>query len=52
MNKSWYMSKAVWGAVFLGLAGIAEALGVAIPEVVFTLAGALGIYGVRDAIKD
>jgi hypothetical protein len=38
MSKTWYTSKAVWGAIFLGVAGVAEALGVAIPEVVFTLA--------------
>ncbi len=51
MNKSWYTSKAVWGAIFVGLSGVCNALGYAIPDVVYTLAVALGIYGVRDAIK-
>mgnify|MGYP006408585747 CR=1 FL=1 len=51
MNKTWYTSKAIWGAIFLAVAGVAQAFGIVIPDVAYTLAGALGIYGVRDAIK-
>ena len=49
MNKTWYTSKAIWGAIFIGVAGVVEAFGVSVPEVAYTLAAALGLYGIRDA---
>lgn len=48
-TKKWYLSKAIWGAIFLAAAGIAEAFGITIPEVIYAVAAALGIYGIRVA---
>ena len=51
MNKQWYKSKSVWSAFIMGLVGAAQAAGCAIPDGVFTLLAAFGLYGVRSAIK-
>jgi len=51
MDKNWYQSKAMWGAIFLAVVAIANAAGIAIPNEVYGLAAALGIYGLRAAMK-
>ena len=51
-DKAWWASKTVWTAVVAGAVGVLEAVGVvtAVPEVVWTLLAAFGLYGVRDAV--
>ncbi len=51
-DKAWYKSKTVWTSVIAGVVGVAQAAGVieAVPEVVWTLLAAFGLYGVRDAV--
>ena len=51
-DKAWYKSKTVWTSVIAGVVGVAQAAGLieAVPEVVWTLLAAFGLYGVRDAV--
>ena len=49
--KNWYKSKTVWTAIVVGVLGVVQALGVGVPEWLYAVLGALGLYGVRDAIK-
>ena len=51
-DKAWYKSKTVWTSVVAGVVGVLQAVGVveAVPEVVWTLLSAFGLYGVRDAV--
>ena len=51
-DKAWWKSKTVWTSVVAGAVGVAQAAGVveAVPEVVWTLLAAFGLYGVRDAV--
>ena len=51
-DKAWYKSKTVWTSVVAGAVGVLQAAGVveAVPEVVWTLLAAFGLYGVRDAV--
>ena len=51
-DKAWWKSKTVWTSVVAGVVGVAQAEGVieAVPEVVWTLLAAFGLYGVRDAV--
>ena len=51
-DKAWWKSKTVWTSVIAGIVGVAQAAGVieAVPEVVWTLLAAFGLYGVRDAV--
>ena len=51
-DKAWYKSKTVWTSVVAGVVGVLQAAGVveAVPEVVWTLLAAFGLYGVRDAV--
>ena len=51
-DKAWYKSKTVWTSVIAGVVGVAQAAGVieAVPEVLWTLLAAFGLYGVRDAV--
>ena len=51
-DKAWYKSRTVWTSVIAGVVGVAQAAGVieAVPEVVWTLLAAFGLYGVRDAV--
>ncbi len=50
--KAWYKSKTVWTSVVAGVVGVAQAAGVieAVPDVVWQLLAAFGLYGVRDAV--
>ncbi len=51
MDKEWYKSKTIWAAGIIALVGILNAMGIDVPtDLVITLAGALGVYGIRDAI--
>ena len=52
VDKSWYKSKTVWTSIIVGVVGVLQALGAieAVPEVVWTLLAAFGLYGVRDAV--
>jgi hypothetical protein len=45
-DKAWWKSKTVWTSVVAGVVGVVEA----VPEVVWTLLAAFGLYGVRDAV--
>jgi hypothetical protein len=51
-DKAWWKSKTVWTSVIAGVVGVAQAAGIieAVPEVVWTLLAAFGLYGVRDAV--
>ena len=51
-DKAWWKSKTVWTSVIAGVVGVAQAAGLieAVPEVVWTLLAAFGLYGVRDAV--
>jgi len=48
-TKKWYLSKAIWGAIFVGVAGVLEAFGIVIPPYVYAIAASIGIYGIRKA---
>ena len=51
-DKAWWKSKTIWCSVVAGAVGVLQAVGVveAVPEVVWTLLAAFGLYGVRDAV--
>jgi len=51
-DKAWWKSKTVWTSVVAGVVGVLQAVGVveAVPDVVWTLLAAFGLYGVRDAV--
>ena len=49
-DKAWYTSKTIWTAVAVCVASIAGEFGIVIPESVFGVLAALGLYGVRDAV--
>ena len=50
-DKAWWKSKTIWTSVVAGAVGVAQAAGVkeAVPDVVWQLLAAFGLYGVRDA---
>jgi len=50
MKKQFWKSKAVWGAIIVFIAGGLSALGYPV-EWLYALGTALGIYGVRVALK-
>mgnify|MGYP001174503762 FL=1 len=49
-DKAWYTSKTIWTALAVCAVSIAGEFGIVIPESVFGVLGALGLYGVRDAV--
>ena len=51
-DKVWRKSKTVGTSVIVGGVGVLQALGAieTVPEVVWTLLAAFGLYGVRDAV--
>ena len=51
-DRAWWKSKTVWTSIVAGVVGVAQAAGLieAVPEVVWTLLAAFGLYGVRDAV--
>lgn len=60
-DKPWYRSKTIWSAVLILITGILQAAGVdlaanpaaveTVYQVIYTIAGAFGLYGLRDAIS-
>ncbi len=52
MMNGWYKSKTVWTSIIAGVVGVLQAAGAvdAVPEVVWTLLAAFGLYSVRDAV--
>ena len=61
-DKPWYQSKTIWSAILILVTGILQALGVdlagnpelmqTIYEVIYILAGSLGLIGLRAAIGE
>ena len=49
-DKAWYKSKTIWTAVVVCAASIAGEFGIEIPQSVYGVLAALGLYGVRDAV--
>ena len=51
-HKACWKSKTVWTSVVAGVVVVLQAVGIveAVPEVVWTLLAAFGLYGVRDAV--
>ena len=51
-DKAWWKSKTIWTSVVAGAVGVLQAAGVveAVPDVVWQLLAAFGLYGVRDAV--
>ena len=50
-KKPFYLSKTIWAAIMIAAVGILKAFNVDIPtDLIISLAGAFGIYGLRDAI--
>ena len=51
-DKAWWKSKTIWTSIVAGGVGVLQAAGLieAVPEVVWTLLAAFGLYGVRDAV--
>lgn len=59
-DKPWYQSKTIWSAILIVITGILQAAGVdlganpaavdTIYQVIYTVAGGFGIYGLRDAV--
>ena len=51
MEKKFYQSKTMWAGIIIAAWGVLTACGVELPtELIISLAGALGIVGLRTAI--
>lgn len=50
--KPWYTSKAVWTAIITGGIGVLQAIGIAIPQWIYPILGAMGLYSLRVANTD
>ena len=49
-KKEWYKSKTIWTSIVVCAVSVAGEFGVVIPESVFGVLAAFGLYGVRDAV--
>ena len=49
-DKQWWKSKTIWTSIVVCGVSIAGEFGIVIPESVFCVLAALGLYGVRDAV--
>ena len=49
-DKAWWKSKTIWTAVVVCAASNAGEFGIEVPESVYCILAALGLYGVRDAV--
>ncbi len=49
-KKEWYKSKTIWTAIVVCATSIAGEFGIEVPQSVFGVLAALGLYGVRDAV--
>lgn len=51
INKNWYKSKTVWCSVSVAVIGVYQSVsGQVVPEAVYAILAALGLYGIRDAV--
>lgn len=50
-KKKWYLSKTVWAALITAGVAIAQYAGVVIPNEIYGVLAALGLYGMRMAKK-
>ena len=54
MKKNWYESKTVWAGMLILAYGIASAIGVDLvpyKELIISIAGGLGLVGIRNALN-
>jgi len=53
MEKKWYASKAFWGSVCVAIGILGSYMQGHIPlsEMVMGIGGALGVFGIRDALN-
>ena len=49
-DKAWWKSKTIWTAVVVCVVSVAGEFGIEVPDSVFGILAALGLYGVRDAV--
>ena len=49
-DKAWYKSKTIWTAVIVCVFSIAGEFGIEVPQSVYGVLAAFGLYGVRDAV--
>ena len=49
-DKKWWKSKTIWTAIVVCITSVAGEFGFEVPQSVFGVLGALGLYGVRDAV--
>ena len=50
-DKEWYKSKTMYAAIAVAIIGVCQALGLELPyDVVYSICGAFGLYGIRDAV--
>ena len=49
-DKAWYKSKTIWTAVVVCAASIAGEFGIEVPDSVYGILAAFGLYGVRAAV--
>lgn len=50
-SKLWYRSKTVWAAGAVAGVAVLQSFGVQVPNELYALLGALGLYGIRTADK-
>jgi len=48
-TKPWYLSHTMWAAIFAAVVAISNAAGFILPNELYILAGAWGLWGVRKA---
>lgn len=51
-DKPFLTSKTIWAGLIIAIVGVLQAFNVPLPyiEMIYSLAGAFGLYGIRDAI--
>ena len=49
-DKQWWKSKTIWTAIVVCVTSIAGEFGFEVRQSVYGVLGALGLYGVRDAV--
>ena len=51
-DKAWYQSKTVWAGLVIAAVGLLNEFGIPIQyvELIYSVAAALGLYGLRDAV--
>jgi len=53
-DKVWYMSKTVWAGIVIAVVGVLQGFDVPVQyvEMIYALAGAFGLYGLRVAVAE